>query len=92
MSKDVFVSDMEERNVCGIIAKNPFYKKALPKELLGDKLPPLNELTETELLLCSLRHWHGISHKVGAYKLERIEVTTASAGAVVRPVGNWDEA
>ncbi|MGT2500184.1 restriction endonuclease [Bradyrhizobium guangxiense] len=93
MSKARFLSDEEEESsVCGIIAKNPFYKKSLPRELSTDELPSLNELTETELLLCSLRHWHEVSYKVSAYRLEGVEVTVAGAGVVVRPVGNWDDA
>lgn len=77
-------------SVSGVIARNPFYrKKSIPRELLSANLPPLDGLRETELLLCSLRHWHEDGDKVDNYMLDRIEVTTGGAGVIIRPIANW---
>ncbi|HWX83977.1 MAG TPA: restriction endonuclease [Xanthobacteraceae bacterium] len=82
----------EERVVVGVIARNPFYrKKSLPKELLRPGVAPLDQLTETELILCSLRHWHGEGDVVDYYLLQGFEVTTGAVSGIIRPTGTWNK-
>lgn len=77
--------------VVGVLARNPFYgKRSLPAE--WDELEfPAPELTETELLLCSLRDWHDDGDVVDYYELQGVEVTLGGAGNVIKPFGTWNE-
>jgi Holliday junction resolvase len=52
---------------------------------------PLPELNETDLLFCSLRHWHDDGDLVDRYDLQGIEVTLGGRGGVIRPFGTWNK-
>jgi hypothetical protein len=83
---------IERGVVVGVIARNPFYgKKSLPKELLDPEIAPLHGLTETKLLLCSLRDWHDDGDVVDHYVLEGIEATEGGTGPIIRPFGTWNK-
>src|SRR4051812_3862885 len=75
----------------GMIARNPFFRaKHLPPEFNEEaKASVLHEVTETELLLCSLRHWHGAGDIIDHYSLEGFEVTLGGTGYIVRPFCDW---
>jgi hypothetical protein len=80
-----------ERIVIGLITQNPFYrKKSIPTELLASNPSLLPELTETELLVCALRHWHDDGMRVDRYMLQGFEVTVGGVGHVIRPFGTWN--
>jgi hypothetical protein len=77
--------------VVGVIGKNPFYnQKSLPDELETSEIP-MSELTETELLICSLRDLHDDGDLVDRYDLEGIEVTVGGGGGILRPFGTWNK-
>jgi hypothetical protein len=87
----VLKRDADEKIVVGVIARNPFFRKAsLPKELRDPEIPPLSQLRETELLLCNLSDWHDDGDEIDYYKLHGIEVTEGGAGPIVRPFGTWN--
>ena len=86
------LQDTEERMVVGVVAQNPFFRKMTwPRELadLGGGVQV--ELSETELLLCSLRDNHDESSAVDYYELQGFEVTEAGRGPIIRPFGTWNE-
>lgn len=81
-----------ERTVVGVVAQNPFYKKkTLPDEFEIFDKGIRQELTETELIPCALRHWHSADMAVDYYRLTGIEATIGGAGNIIRPFGNWNK-
>jgi hypothetical protein len=81
----------ERRVIMGLIARNPFFRqKSLPDELRRSDIVPLSQVSETELILCSLRDWHDEGTTVDHYRLEGFEVTVGAVGGIIRPFGTWD--
>jgi hypothetical protein len=50
----------------------------------------LDQLGETEVILCSLRDWHEEGDEVDQYVLEGFEVTLGAVGGIIRPFGTWN--
>lgn len=81
----------QERVVIGLVAANPFYQqKSLLPELENTAQETLNELLETELLVCSLRDWHDEEDKGERYLLEGFEITLGDHGQIIRAFGTWN--
>lgn len=79
-----------DRWVVGLIARNPFYKKKLPKELELDG-SPMHDLLEMELLLCDVRDHVPHGDTVDGYFLEGVETTDAHHVQILRPFGTWNK-
>lgn len=75
------------RPVIGVLAKNPFFDGALPKEFEDDEAVSLRALKGVELLLCSLRDWHDEGDSIDNYMLEGFETTEAHYTHIMRPFG-----
>lgn len=84
--------DRGDRYVTGVIARNPFHKKkVLPRELKSeDGLDP-RELTQFEVLLCDVGHYHLTGDEVDGYFLQGVEVASAHSHQVIRPFGTWNK-
>jgi hypothetical protein len=80
----------DERVIVGVIAKNPFFRKPLPRELQCDDLAGFADLNRTELLLCNLRDWHDEGMVTDAYMLQGFEVTWTYREQMIRPYGTWN--
>lgn len=75
--------------IVGVVARNPFYKrKRLPRELRIEDVP-LQDLLQTELLLCDLNDPIPVGNIVDAHFLMGIETTQAHNAQVIRPFGTW---
>jgi len=71
-----FVVDPREGKwACGLIAKNPFYKPGARNSFGTPELAdgPVRFLSNTELLFCRLKSWHGADKAMDRYELEHVE-------------------
>ena len=76
-------------NVCGFIAKNPFFDlKKFPAEFKKCDFT-IAPLAETELLICDSIDWHEFGDKIDYYILEGMEGFWAGSHFIIRPFGTW---
>jgi hypothetical protein len=80
----------DEVTVCGIITKNPFFRK--PKALTKSGLllkSPMDQLCDIELLSCALKDWHDVGDVAERYYLTGIQSKWVGSTLVVRPSCTW---
>lgn len=88
----ITVMPNNDRIAVGVIARNPFFRRRrLPRELQDEELVALQDILETELLLCSLRDCHPECDVVDRYVLQGFEGTATYSSHVIRPYGTWNK-
>ena len=60
---------------CGFIARNPFYQHGARASFGGSDLTdsPIRFLSNTELISCRLKSWHGAVRPMDRYEIEHVE-------------------
>jgi hypothetical protein len=60
---------------CGFIARNPFYQHGTCASFGGSSLAesPIRFLSNTELIFCRLKSWHGTARIMDKYEIEYVE-------------------
>lgn len=70
------IDQTEGEYVCGLIAKNPFYKQGTRSSFEVkplDSSNPIKFLSNTELLFCRLKDWHPVGKLMDHYRLLYVE-------------------
>jgi hypothetical protein len=76
--------------VCGIVAKNPFFRKAAAMKKAGLKAgSPIEHLASVEILCCSLNDWHDVGDIADVYYLTGIQCKWLGQALVIRPMCTW---
>ena len=76
--------------VCGIIAKNPFFRKESVLKKAGIKLgAQVEHLRSVEFLCCALKDWHDVDDVADQYYLTDIQSKWLGPVLVVRPACTW---
>lgn len=70
----------------GVVVDNPF-RRGGHTEI--ESPMDLAELSQSEFLLCDLRHHHPFAYPRDRYVLHAIEVVHAGRRAIVRPIADW---
>ena len=78
-----------ESVVVGVVAKNPFERRALPSVLRQDKSRQLSLLARSKILMCSLRDWHGAKDIKPRYVLVGARAIEGPDGPILEPVATW---
>jgi hypothetical protein len=80
----------EERTVCGIVAKNPFFGNASALTRAGMKHgSQIEYLSSVQILCCSLRDWHDADDVIDEYYLTGIQSKWLGQALVIRPSCTW---
>ena len=72
----------------GVIAKNPFPRRAGPGRTTPEWWP--NMAADSELVVCSLRSWHTLQNRKKMYRLWSCESAWTSDALVFNPIADWD--
>ena len=72
----------------GVIAKNPFPRRAGPGRTIPEWWP--NMAADSELVVCSLRSWHTLQNRKKMYRLWSCESAWTSDALVFNPIADWD--
>jgi hypothetical protein len=75
--------------VCGLVVKNPFVGKSIPREIRDDEL--LSELCSREMITFNLLDWHDLEDTANGYFMDRIEAMQIQDISIFRCVGTWDK-
>jgi len=72
----------------GVIAKNPFPRKAGARRTTPEWWPDM--AADSELIVCSLRSWHPLRNPKKTYRLWSCESAWTSDALVFNPIADWD--
>jgi hypothetical protein len=79
-----------KKTVSGIVARNPFFRKASALKRAGVKQgSQIEYLSTVEILCCSLKDWHDADDVIDEYYLTGIQSKWLGQALVKRPVCTW---
>jgi hypothetical protein len=87
IAMDSDLGSKEQEWAVGVIAKNPWWRKA--RGGLPDEWPDM--IVNQELLICSLSSWHPIDEPKATYRLWSCDSAWTSDALVVRAVADWED-
>jgi hypothetical protein len=87
----MIVDPRDAKWACGIIVRNPFYNCKTRGSFGGSDFSrsPIRFLSNTEVLFCRLKSWHGVDEVMDRYELEYVEGCWIEHIPVLYVACNW---